>query len=126
MVYQANLESVSVEFKTDYSKPVIVSTIYKPESKVEIYEKIESLICKIDSEDKKCILKGDMNCNMLNLQDNTRHIRHIYNTYESKQMIKEATRTTSDTKSLSDHITTNRPDLIPLVGLSPMVLVIIM
>ena len=33
-------------------KTFIVTTIYKPESKVEIYEKMESLICKIDTEDK--------------------------------------------------------------------------
>ena len=43
-----------------------------------------------------------MNCNMLNPQDNdTRHIKRIYDIYEFKQMIKEATRTTSDTKSLT-------------------------
>ena len=54
-----------------------------------------------------------MNCNMLNPQDNnTRHIKRIYNTHEFKQMIKEVTRTTSDTKSLTDHIATNRPDRI--------------
>ena len=109
----SDLESVSIELKINYSKPFIVTTIYKPESKDEIYEKIESLICKIDTEDRECILTGDMDCNMLNPQDNnTRHIKRIYNTYEFKQIIKEATRTTSDTKSLIDHIATNRPERI--------------
>ena len=77
----SDLESVSIELKINYSKPFIVTTIYKPESKVEIYEKIESLMCKIDTEDKECILTGDMNCNMLNPQDNnTGNIKRIYNT----------------------------------------------
>ena len=99
---------------------VISATIYKPESKVEIYEKIESLICKIDSERKECILTGDMNHNMLNPQDNnTRHIKRIYNTYEFKQMIEEATRTAFDTKSLIDHIATNKPDRIASGGVIP-------
>ena len=35
----SNLESVSIELKINYSKPIIVSTIYKAESKVKIYEK---------------------------------------------------------------------------------------
>ena len=105
----SDVESVS---KINYSKPIIVTTIYKLESKVGICKKIESLTCKIDSEDKECILTHDMNCNILNLPDNnTRHIKCIYNTYEFKQMIKEATRTTSDTTSLIDHIATNRPDI---------------
>ena len=61
-----------------------------------------------------------MNCNMLNRQDdNTRHIKRIFNTYEFKQMIKEATRTTSDTESLIDHIATNGPDRIASGGVIP-------
>ena len=116
----SDLESVSIELKINYSKPFIVTTIYKLESKVEIYEKIESLICKIDTEDKECILTGDMNHNMLNPQDNnTRHIKRIYNTCEFKQIIKEATRTTSDTKSLIDHIAINRPERIASGGVIP-------
>ena len=45
-------------------------TIYKPKSKVEISDKIESLIGKIGLEDKECILTGDMNCNILNSGNN--------------------------------------------------------
>ena len=41
---ESELESISVELNIKYVKPIIVTTIYKPESKVEIYDKIESLI----------------------------------------------------------------------------------
>ena len=116
----SDLESSSIKLKMNYSKPFIVTAIYKPESKVEIYEKIESLYCKIDTEEKECIMTGDMNCNMLNSQDNNnRHIKHIYNTYEFKQIIKETTRTTSDTKCLIDHIATNRLERIASSGVIP-------
>ena len=84
---------------------------------MEIYDKIESLIGKIDLEDKECILTGDMKCNILNPGNNhTRHIKRIYTTYGLKQMIKEAARSTSDTKSLIDHMATNRPKCIASSG----------
>ena len=84
---------------------------------MEIYDKIESLIGKINSEDKDCILTGDTNCSILNPGDNnTGHIKRICTTYGFKQMMKEATRTTSDTKSLIDHMATNRPSCIASSG----------
>ena len=87
----SELESISIELNIKYVQPIIVTRICKPESKEDVYDKIESLIGKIDSEDKECILTGDMNCNILNPGDNnTRHIKLIYTTYGFKQMIKEA------------------------------------
>ena len=52
MILNMVSESISIELIIRYVKPIIVTTIYKPKSKVEIYDKIESLIGKIDSEDK--------------------------------------------------------------------------
>ena len=42
-----------------------------------------------------------MNCDMLKTRDNddTRHIKRIYNTYQFKQMITEVTRVTNDTRT---------------------------
>ena len=48
---------------------------------------------------------------MLDPQDNdTRHIKCIKSTCEFKQVIKEATRITSDNKTLTNQIATNRSD----------------
>ena len=56
---------------------------------------------------------GDMNCDMLKTRDNdTRHIKRIYGTYQFKEMITEVTRVTSDTRTLMDHIASNKPDRI--------------
>ena len=58
-----------------------------------------------------------MNCDMLDTRDNdTRHIKRIYGTWQFKQMITEVTRVTSDTRTLIDHIASNKPDLIPSGG----------
>ena len=76
MILNLVSESISVELNIKYVKPIIVTTVYKPKSKVEIYG-------KIDSEDKELILTGDMNCNVLNPEDkNTSNIRRIYTTYD--------------------------------------------
>ena len=54
---------------------------------------------------------------MLKTRDNdTRHIKRIYGTYQFKQMITEVTRVTSDTRTLIDHIASNKPDRISSGG----------
>ena len=58
-----------------------------------------------------------MNCDMLDTRDNdTRHIKRIYGTYQFKQMITEETRVTSDKRTLIDHIASNKPDRISSGG----------
>ena len=77
----------------------------------------KNLVSKIYSENKECILAGDMNCDMLKTRDNdTRYIKRIYGTYQFKQMIIEVTRVTSDTRTLIDHIASTKPDLISSGG----------
>ena len=54
-----------------------------------------------------------MNCNLLNSQDNaTKHMKRIYNTLGYKQLIENATRTTTDTTTLTDHLATTKPECI--------------
>ena len=66
------------------------------------------------------VLAGDMNCDLLKPRDNdTKHIKRIYSIYQLKQMINEATRITSDTKTLIDHVSTNKPDRVSSSGIVP-------
>ena len=63
---------------------------------------------------------GDTNCNFLDNSDNdTKHLKRILMTYKMTQLIKEPTRTTSDTKTLIDHITENRTDMVLDSGVIP-------
>ena len=61
-----------------------------------------------------------MNCNLLNCQDSdTKHMKRIYNTLGYKQLIENATRTTTDTMTLIDHLATTKPQCISGKGVIP-------
>ena len=62
-----------------------------------------------------------MNCNTLAkpLDNTTKHIKRIYDAFGLTSLIKEPTRTTSDTQTLIDHAITNRPDLVAGSGVIP-------
>ena len=107
-----DLESISVELEALYVKCILVTTVYRPpDSRVELFSFIENMISKIDQEGKECILTGDFNCDLFKSKDNdTKHLKRIYGMYHFKQLIAKPTRVTSDTRTLIDHIATNRPD----------------
>ena len=114
------METVTVEVNLPFLRPIILSTLYRPEGPVAVFDKIESMISKITGEKKEYILMGDLNCDLLSMTLNkTKHIVQIDNTYGLVQVIKEATRTTSDTHTLIDHIVTNKIDRIAESGVMP-------
>ena len=80
---KTDFESLTVEIDIQYVKPILVTTIYRPpDSLVEMSDKIDGLLCKLESENKESIIAGDMNCNLMKEGDNdTRHIKHIYNSF---------------------------------------------
>ena len=64
-------------------------------------------------EKKEFILFGDLNCDLLpKTSSKSKHLVHIsgYNTYGLTQVIKEATRTTAGTNTLTYYIVTNQKD----------------
>ena len=69
------------------------------------------MVSKISKEKKEFILMGDPNSSNLLTKDNskTKHIVQIYDTYGMTQIMKDPTRITSDTQTLTDHIVTNIP-----------------
>ena len=110
-----DIESISIQLEIKYVKPIILSTLYHPpDSLVELFKPIESLLMSIDQENKECIIVGDFNCDLLKPdKNNQKHIRRIYRSYGFKQLINKPTRTTtSDSKTLIDHISTNRPECV--------------
>ena len=114
------LETMTIELNIPFVKPIILNTIYCPEGPVEVFNKIESLVSKIISDKEEFILLGDLNCDLLSETiSKTKHLVHIYNTYGLTQVIKEATRTTAETNTLTDHIVTNKKDNIADSGIIP-------
>ena len=111
-LFRINIESISVQVKIGNYKPFIVTTLYRPPGKpVAYFNDIDTLFGTIDSEDKETIYLGDTNCDMLDFANNdTKHLINIFTKYSLIQLIKSPTRTTATTKTIIDHIITNRPE----------------
>ena len=91
-----NIESISIELVIPYVKPIIVTSIYRPPgSPVAVSDDIKCLFSKTDEKNREWVIAGDLNCDLLKPRDNdTVHIKRIYNIYNLKQIITEPTRTT--------------------------------
>ena len=67
---------------------------------------------------REFILLGDLNCDLLSeTSSKSRHLVHIYNASGLTQVIKEATRTTGETNTLTYCIVTNKMDNIADSGI---------
>ena len=62
---------------------------------------------------------GDLNCDLLSETiSKSTHLVHIYNTYGLTQVIKEATRTTAETNTLTCYIVTSKKDNVADSGIT--------
>ena len=115
------IESLSVQIKNGKFKPFIVTSIYRPPGKpVNYFNELESLFSMLEAQNKESIIIGDINCDIdTPLDNNTRHLSCILNSFGYNQLIKEPTRTTSTTSTIIDHIMTNRPDVVSSSGVKP-------
>ena len=78
------------------------------------------MVSNIVGNNKEFIQTGDLNCDLLSgTASRTKHLVQIDNTYHVQQIMKEATRTTSDTQTLIDHIVTDKPDKVEDSGVIP-------
>ena len=54
---RTDFESLTVETDIQYVKPILVTIIYRPpDSLVEMFDKIDGLLCKLESENKESLL----------------------------------------------------------------------
>ena len=107
----SEIESVSIQVKVGNYKPFIVTSAYRPPGKpVEYFNELDKLLNSTDAEDKETIYLGDTNCNMLDFTNNdTKNLMRLLTKFHLVQLIKSPTRTTATTKTVIDHIITNRP-----------------
>ena len=62
----SELEAVCIEIIKPHSKPVLVTTVYRPPSALsEFFDHFEKLIKTIDNENKEMYILGDLNCDLL-------------------------------------------------------------
>ena len=115
------LESVTVQIKNGKFKPFFVTSIYRPPGKpVSYFSELESLLGRLESQNKESIIMSDINCDLNTpLDNNTKHLNNILNSFGCSQLIKDATRTTKTTRTMIDHIITDRPDIISSSSVRP-------
>ena len=123
------LEILGVVITPKHAKSFVILSWYRPPTPgVDTcsFEALTRLIKRIDSEGKEVILIGDINCDYKKPKDgNTRKLKLIYSGFQFEQLITDHTRvfsTTSSsgetrtTKTIIDHVATNRPSYISLAG----------
>ena len=59
---------------------------------------------------------GDTNCDFLDPSNNTNNLKRVLNSFDMTQLIKDPTRTTAMTKTIIDHIITNKPNMVSNSG----------
>ena len=93
------IEALPVAIEISNGKSISVVTWYRPKGPVEIFDHVETLVSRIDSENKECI-SGEFPDNF------TKHLKKLLQTYNLTQIIDEPTRTMIDTTTLIDHVIT--------------------
>ena len=108
----AELEMIVFEVLCSKSKPFIVICWYRPETEIKMFDHFQSVLEKVEVENKDVIVIGDVNCDLLtdNPSCYTKKLKEITDSFDMTQLIKEATRVTENSESLIDHIYTTCPD----------------
>ena len=84
---------------------------------MELFDRLDKFISEIAEEGKEFIITGDMNCDIFKPKDNdTKHLKKVYADHHLTLVIADPTRVTSDTRTLIDHIATNKPEHISKSG----------
>ena len=104
-----NLELICIEIKKLKSKPLLITTWYRPpNSSIELFSDFEIFLELLEDENKEIIITGDLNCNFLEQNKNlpTSKLLDLVDVYQLQQHILSPTRITNTTASLLDVILT--------------------
>ncbi|RWR99923.1 RNA-directed DNA polymerase from mobile element jockey-like protein, partial [Dinothrombium tinctorium] len=113
VIYNVDLEYLSIKVKQMNTKPFVVTVIYNPQQSELFLDNFQSLLDMTSLYEH--LILGDMNYDLLKPGD----IKKILRLTKDKgfvQLINEPTRITYTTESLIDHIYTNRNDMISTSG----------
>ena len=103
------LESLSIQIKLGNFRPFLITAIYLPDVSLDVFQEFELLVNTIDKENKESIIIGDTNCDFLTPSySHTKQLKTLLTKYELTQLINEPTRVTASSKTIIDHIITNR------------------
>ena len=115
----SSLEMMVVEISKPKTKPFIISTWYRPpNSPIEVLREFENFLKSIDVVNKEILIVGDINCDLASTSiDPLRPtVQFLYDSYQFTQLINEYTRVTVWSKTMIDHLITNKPQTIIISG----------
>ena len=105
-----------IEIQKPKAKPFLLSNWYRPpNSPIELFNKFEVLLRKIEAENIESNILGEINGDIMAVTpaNETRHLIEVCESYQYAQLIKEPTLVTSSSKSL-----TNEPGKFVTSGVS--------
>ena len=91
------------------SQPILILTWYRPpDSNARAFDLFEEFLQKAEIENKKLIILGDLNCDFPphTKNSNAKKLIELLDGYQLKQLIKEPTRVTANTRTLIDVVIT--------------------
>ena len=110
---QEDIECIWLEILFPKTKGLLIGIIYRPPDSSkhlcpDFNCKFDSMLSTVSSENKECILTGDINCNFLANSDH-KELKSIVAPFGLKQLIRIPTRITPESQTLIDVICTNEP-----------------
>lgn len=115
-----SFEIICFEIRSN-SKPFVIVACYRPpKCDNSFFEHLEMIITKLDNDDKEYIILGDLNSDLLPINNctdsNVRLLKSLIEVFQLSQLITEPTRVTEKSKTLLDVIITNKPERILVSG----------
>ena len=112
----AGLEVLFCDILLPKSKPIVIGTCYRPPKQYDFTEKLEESLFKIRS-DSEVYLLGDFNICLLHRNSNLcKKYLSTLRMFDLKQLITDATRVTSTSSALIDHVLSNTSEKICQFG----------
>jgi hypothetical protein len=110
------LEIIWIEVFVKRAKSLLFGIAYKPPESSKYVdknfaEKLDSVLTIISLENKETIFTGDLNCNYMITKDQL-EIKNMLKVNGLKQLITEPTRTTINSRTLIDIVSSNVPSRI--------------
>ena len=118
-----DLEMIVLEITKPNSEPFLISTWYRPpKSSLQLFEKFEFFLKKIDGKFKEIYILGDLNCNFLSNppDSHTKYILDLVVNYQLTQIITDPTRVNINSKTLIDVFITSSSESIISSGVYPL------
>ena len=120
----STVERLWLEISLPKTHGFLVRTFYRPPNSSKYHDKdfmvkLESILDKATSEGKELFTLGDFKCDFLIKRSSIpqcKQLKSLFKSFHIKQVIKEATRVTPDSKTLLDLIAANNPHNISCSG----------